>query len=280
LPSARRRARRHSISGTTDGDEWRRLLQNSASANRSAAAPVTYLGESWHLSWIAGQQLTDDEKPLHLPTLVMEEDGDVHNRVNKELWEKGAYFLPQYEVLEMLIAEYFEVVHPTYPVLCKRGFLQSLQTNTFSHQLVQAVLLVAATHCDWAILQRAGYVSRREAVEGFYHRARALFDGDVEPDKVTNIQTMFMMQFWWRSVTDHKDTLWWLAGAIRMAQTMGLHRTTKKSRLSDADRRLWRRLWWMLYVCYDGPIIPVFRTMLMVVRCEIDRRPRTWANPS
>src|SRR5690606_27430164 len=107
--------------------------------------------ESWHLSWA----LTDkaEQKPLHMPTLMMEDDGDVHNRVNKELWEKGAYVLPRYEVRELLISQYFEVVHPNYPILCKSTFLHSLQTNTFSHQLVQAVLMVSAIHCDWPILQ-------------------------------------------------------------------------------------------------------------------------------
>lgn len=184
-----------------------------------------------------------------MPTLMMEEDGDVHNRVNKELWEKGAYVLPRYEVRDLLIAQYFEVVHPTYPILCKQTFLHSLQTNTFSHQLVQAVLMVSATHCDWSILQRAGYISRREAIEGFYRRARLLWDGDVESDKISNIQTMFLMQFWWRAVTDHKDPLWWLSGAIRMGQSMGLHRSTLRSRLNDHDKRIWRRLWWLLFVC-------------------------------
>jgi hypothetical protein len=248
-----RRVRRHSISGT-DGEEWRKLLQNSSAVNRATTGPVTYLGESWHLSWVVAEKLSIDEKPLHMPTLMMEHDGDVHNRVNEELWEKGAYVLPRYEVRDLLISQYFEVVHPVYPILCKSTFLHSLQTNTFSHQLVQAVLMVAATHCDWAILQRAGYVSRREAVEGFYKRCRLLWDGDVEPDKITNIQTMFLMQFWWRAVTDHKDTLWWLSGAIRMAQSMGLHRSAQRSRLNERDKRAWRRLWWMLFV---GP--PVCR---------------------
>lgn len=239
--------RRHSISGT-DGDEWRKLLQNSASVHRSTTGPVTYLGESWHLSWVVQEQLPTDEKPLHMPTLMMEDDGDVHNRVNKELWEKGAYVLPRYEVRDLLIAQYFEVAHPNYPILCKSAFLHSLQTNTFSHQLVQGVLMVAAVHCDWAILQRAGYVSRREAIEGFYRRCRLLWDGDVEPDKITNIQTMFLMQFWWRAVTDHKEPLWWLSGAIRMAQSMGLHRSAGRSRLNQRDKRIWRRTWWLLFV--------------------------------
>ncbi|KAI5782902.1 fungal-specific transcription factor domain-containing protein [Pyronema domesticum] len=246
---APRKVRRHSITGT-DNEEWRRLLQNSASINRATTGPVTYLGESWHLSWVVQEQMkhSSDTKPLHLPTLMMQDDGDVYNRVNKELWEKGAYVLPRHEVRDLLIAQYFEVCHPTYPILCKANFLNSLQTNTFSHLLVQAVLMVSATHCDWAVLSSAGFVSRRAAVDGFYKRCRALWDGDVEPDKITNIQTMFLMQFWWRAVIDHKDPLWWLSGAIRMAQTMGLHRSAEKSRLNQRDKRNWRRMWWLLFL--------------------------------
>jgi len=245
---APRRARRHSITGT-DGEEWRRLLQNPTSANRSTTGPVTYLGESWYLSWAVQEQMQSDDKLLHLPTLMMQDDGNIYNRINKELWEKGAYVLPRYEIRDLLISQYFEVCHPMYPILCKSAFLYSLQTNTYSHQLVQAVLMVSTTHCDWAILQQAGYVSRREAVDGFYKRARALWDGDVEPDKITNIQTMFLMQFWWRAVTDHKDPLWWLAGATRLAQSMGLHRSAERSRLNQSDKKIWKRIWWLLFVC-------------------------------
>lgn len=251
--STARRPRRHSITGI-DGEEWRRLIQNSEAINRPALAPVTYLGESWHLSWALQPQVDEDEKPLHLPTLMMAEDGaQVHNRVNKKLWEEGAYILPRPEIRDLLIKQYFDVGHAMCPILNKRSFLESLETNTFSHQLVQTVLMIACTHCEWAILQRAGYKTRREAIDGFYKRARALFDGDVEPDKITNIQCMALMNYWWRAVTDHKDPMWWLGGAIRLAQAMGLHRSTAKSKLSDQDRRMWRRLWWMLFVsAYSG----------------------------
>lgn len=247
-PLPPRRQRRHSITGT-DGDEWRRLLQNSVSASRTTTGPVTYLGESWHFSWVLlGEPDATESRPLHLPTLVMEDEESVSNRVNKELWDKGAYVLPRPETRDLLIVEYFERCHPVYPIVQKNVFMNSLRANAFSHLLLQSVLVVAATHCDLGILQRAGYVTRQEAVGAFYNRARVLFDGDVEPDKITNIQSIFLLQFWWRSVTDHKDTLWWLAGAIRLAQTMGLHRSTSRSRLGPEDRRLWRRIWWLLFV--------------------------------
>jgi hypothetical protein len=29
---------------------------------------------------------------------------------------------------------------------------------------------------------------------------------------------------------------------------MGMHRTTANSRLVDEDRRLWRRVWWAVYI--------------------------------
>ncbi|TGZ78405.1 hypothetical protein EX30DRAFT_373934 [Ascodesmis nigricans] len=246
-PSTTRRPRRHSITGI-DGEEWRKLIQNSEDINRRTTAPVTYLGESWHLSWAVQPQFDDEEKPLHLPTLMMPEDGEVYNRVNKKLWDEGAYILPRQEIRDLLIKQYLDVGHPICPIIDKKPFLESLETNTFSHLLVQTVLMVASMHCEWAILQRAGYMSRREAIDGFYKRARALFDGDAEPDRITSIQAMVLMSYWWRAVTDHKDPLWWLAGAVRFAQAMGLHRSTAKSKLAEPDRRRWRRLWYMLYL--------------------------------
>lgn len=210
------------------------------------------LGESWHLSRVAQQQ-AELAPALHRPSLMMEaEDGAAHaahSRAVRELWTQGAYALPRAELRARLVAQFFAVVHPSYPVLAKAAFLDSLRSNSFSYQLVQAVLAVAAAHCDWAMLQRAGFVSRREAVEAFYRRARALHDGDAEPDKLAQIQTMFLMQFWWRAAADHRDPLWWLAGAVRMAQAMGLHRrSAARSRLRPADQRLWRRIWWLLFV--------------------------------
>ncbi|PWW74516.1 hypothetical protein C7212DRAFT_28892, partial [Tuber magnatum] len=132
-------------------------------------------------------------------------------RLNKELWERGAYILPRSEVRDRLIADYFRICHPCYPILDKRKFLHSVKTNTFSHILIQSVLMVAATHCDVSILQNAGYIRRHEAVEIFYKRARSLFDGDVEPDKMINMQSMFLLQFWWRAP-------------------------------------IWKRAWWCLYI--------------------------------
>lgn len=244
-----RRARRHSVSGT-DGDEWRRLLANSAAQGASSGP--------WHLSWVAHQQaeLSSDHDHGHLPLApappqpipMIAEDGAVPGHVNRELWAQGAYALPHAELHALLVAQYFAIVHPVYPVLAKTAFLDSLHSSSLSHQLLQAVLMVAALHCEWAVLQRAGFVSRREAIEAFYRRARALHDGDVEPDKLTQIQTMFLMHLWWRSATDHKDPLWWLAGTVRMAQGMGLHRSATRSRLRPANPGLCRRIWWMLFV--------------------------------
>jgi len=242
-----KRGRRHSISGT-DGEEWQQLQQNTTSSRSNGT--MTYLGESWHLAWAVGSEMKT--APLHRPHLYLGDEKEINHRLNKELWERGAYMLPRSEVRDRLIAEYFRICHPCYPILDKRKFLHSIKTNTFSHILIQSVLMVAATHCDLSILQNAGYIQRREAVEIFYKRARSLFDGDVEPDKMINMQSMFLLQFWWRAPSDQRDPLWWLGGAIRLAQTMGLHRSSRDSPMGMDIRRIWKRAWWCLYVraCY------------------------------
>lgn len=222
-------------------------------------------------------QFNEEEKPLHMPTVMLAEDGEAFNRVNKELWDKGHYVLPRPDILDLLLAEYFEVWHPWYPVLDKRSFYEALRTNTFSHQLLQAVLMTAATHCDISIITRAGFPTRRAAVDAFYTRTRGLFDGDVEPDKLTNIQTLFLLQFWWRAVTDHKDPLWWLGGAIRQAQAMGLHRSAANSNLSDTDKSTWRRVWWLLYL-RDRLASAHYGRPMMIRRSDCDVEPITAAD--
>lgn len=48
--------------------------------------------------------------------------------------------------------------------------------------------------------------------------------------------------------TEGEDSHIWAARASSSAQSVGMHRTTANSKLVEADRRLWKRIWWAVYI--------------------------------
>jgi hypothetical protein len=111
------------------------------------------------------------------------------------------------------------------------------------------MFMVAATHCPLDVLTKgAGYNSRHEAKRAFYRRAKALYDCDYESNRIVNIQTLFLLQFWWESPLEQKDSGFWLMGATGLAQGCGMHRSTERAGLSPSDRILWRRIWSCIWV--------------------------------
>jgi hypothetical protein len=163
---------------------------------------------------------------------------------------RGYFDLPSPQIQDGLIRTYFAVVHPTFPILDRVQFAQSYrsQTSPPSIILLQAMFMASATHCPLEILLEAGYKSRHDAKRTFYRRAKGLYDADYETNRIVNIQVTFLLQMWWESPLEQKDASYWQNTAITLAQGCGMHRSTERSGLSVAERRLWRRLWALLYV--------------------------------
>jgi hypothetical protein len=178
---------------------------------------------------------------------------DAHNsrfqQKERELLEwKGAFDLPEKSVHERLLDVYFHTFHPNFPIFNRGDFFRRLQEKSLSLLVLQAVYFLSATHCDMRLISDAGFSSRQEARLTFYKRAKALFDADYEADAIANMQALFLISFWWGGALDQKDTWHWLGAAISLAQSKGLHRSTKGSDLSAADQRLWKCIWWSIYV--------------------------------
>jgi hypothetical protein len=178
---------------------------------------------------------------------------DTHNakfqQKERELLEwKGAFDLPEKAIHERLLDTYFQIFHPNHPIFNAGDFFRKYQEQRLSLLVLHAVYFLGATHCDMALIRNAGFSSRQEARLTFYKRAKALYDADYEADTIANVQALFLMSFWWGGALDQKDTWHWLGAAISLAQSKGLHRSTKGSHLSAADQRLWKRIWWSIYV--------------------------------
>ncbi|KAF2180284.1 hypothetical protein K469DRAFT_673123 [Zopfia rhizophila CBS 207.26] len=169
--------------------------------------------------------------------------------------EHGIIDLPRKEVQDELIKTYFSCVQPAYPFLDRVQFAQLyVQRNhsivasstSLSIMLLQAVFMVAFTHCPSSVLHQAGFQSRGDAKRTYFERAKLLWDSGQEIDRVVNIQVLLLLQFWWGSPTEQRDSTFWLNAAISLAQGCGMHRCTAQSGLAENERRLWKRIWMCL----------------------------------
>ena len=162
---------------------------------------------------------------------------------------QGAFNIPNSTVCLELFKVYFNHVSPHYPVIDRETifFEYAIPQRPPSWLLLQAILFVAAGHCDESLLIQAGFSSRYDARLTLFKRTKALYDSDHEKDKFTIVQAVFLMSFWWASPIDSKDPWHWLGVAISLALTIGLNRSTKESSLPLKTRRLRKRLWWSLY---------------------------------
>lgn len=110
--------------------------------------------------------------------------------------------------------------------------------------LFQAVMFAGIAFCDLSVLRKAGFHSRREARKRFYQKARILYDLDTESDRMTLVQGILMLTFWYEMPNDLKDTWHWMGLAASFAQTLGLNRDPARSSMSTKRQRQWKRVWW------------------------------------
>lgn len=223
-----------------------------------AGGQVVYLGETFNLTYLLQQTNLKTPQDAHKQHYVVPIDlkkdltkqrRDEDTATLELLGHQGAFLIPPTEICLELFRVYFKYVQPHYPILDRRDFATRYAnpTNPPSYLLLQAVFFMAAGHCDVSLLHNAGFKSRYEARLTFFKRTKALYDADHETDKVTIVQALFLMSFWWNSPTDQKDTWHWLGNAISLALTLGMHRSTTHSDMPLKEQRLWKKIWWSLF---------------------------------
>jgi hypothetical protein len=218
---------------------------------------ILYMGLPTHnLSYLLGMKEGPNPPCLHYPMLESLSARRLMEPQEIELYKaRGDYILPDPEVQDELIRTYFAVIQPAYPILDRLQFAKSYRNKNSppSLLLLQAMFMVAASHCSLDVLLKAGFKSRHDAKRTFYRRAKALYDSEHETNRLVNIQATYLLQFWWDSPLEQKDAGYWLGISILLAQGCGMHRSIERAYLSAADRRLWRRIW--LGLCVTFPCL-------------------------
>lgn len=219
------------------------------------------VGESWFASFLA-QNAASGHIDTAQPVETTRDDGGsrarsssaaVHceNRTNADACAPVLalpHDLPPKNLMQRLIEVFFTRFHVYSPILQKSSFISSVEDGSVSITLLRSVLFVGSTQCEPEIYHLLGFSTRNDAGDEFFGLAKASFDADSTSDRTNMLQSCFLLHYWWGQPTAFKDSLWWFAVAVRSAQCMGMHKTTRNSSLSADVQILWRRIWWCLYV--------------------------------
>lgn len=217
------------------------------------AGRVAYLGESSNLTLLVhDRQGSADVVHYPLPENVRGSRARLTELDNVEieiLHQRGAFLLPPRPLCDELIEAYFTWVHPIVPVINRTQFMNQYRDskNPPSLLLLQAVLLAGSRVCNNSQLMDANG-STNPAALTFYKRAKALYDANYEDDRVTIVQSLLLMGWYWEGPEDvTKNVFYWTRVATIVAQGSGMHRSVEQSQLSRSDKRLWKRIWWTLF---------------------------------
>jgi hypothetical protein len=207
---------------------------------------IAYLGESSNFPL-----LVDDDPGLtnvihyQLPENFRDSRTKLANMENTEidmLRQRGALSLPPWRVCDDLVELYFQWVAPVLPVINRSRFMRQYKdpNNPPSLLLLQAIFLAGSA------VSRTGTPATGKT---FYRRAKALYDAGYEDDRIIIMQALVLIGWYWEKSGDHvEDVSYWNGLAITVALGSGIHRSAERSSLNKTDKRLWRRIWWTLFV--------------------------------
>ncbi|CAK3958923.1 Cutinase transcription factor 1 beta [Lecanosticta acicola] len=169
------------------------------------------------------------------------------------LEKKGALAIPSQQLRNELLRNFVEFVHPNMPLLDVHDLVTSIDRDDgaapVSLLLLQAIMFSAIATVDIRHLKAAGYTTRRDARRDFFQKTRLLYDFDVEIDRISLIQSLLLMSYWYETPDDQKDSHHWMGIAVSLSHTIGLHRNPEKSTAMDEPRKkLWKRIWWCTYM--------------------------------
>ena len=166
------------------------------------AGRVAYLGESSNLSLLVQDKHgTTDVVHYPLPENVRGARARVNELDNVEidiLHQRGAFLLPPRALCDELVDAYFQWIAPVVPVINRSKFMRRYRDskNPPSLLLLQAILLAGSRVCSNPQLMDANG-STTPAAMTFYKRAKALYDANYEDDRVTIVQALILLAWWW-----------------------------------------------------------------------------------
>ncbi|KAJ5742025.1 hypothetical protein N7533_011434 [Penicillium manginii] len=249
-------------------------LQNRSSLYKPSVRPSTaenaiqktvFLGESSPLTCVVDEGRRSPDKGyacgiqkgrLHysIPEVCSPEESEdtslglQRKSLQERLIRESALVFPAPTACEVLLQAYFEWFHPCFPILDRPQVQNAYQEDTISPLLLQGMLFVGVSLCSDLTLKTIGFTDRYQAKGVFYQRAKEIYDVGWETDTIVKLQSLFLLSFWRGGPTEERDVRFWLGAATDLAQKKGMHVMSKLSFLSSRDQKIWKRIWWALYV--------------------------------
>ncbi|KAL5120282.1 hypothetical protein ACEQ8H_001840 [Pleosporales sp. CAS-2024a] len=189
----------------------------------------------------------------HLPRFIKPLPSRIGPDEVAYLERKGALTVPTGTLRSEMLRAYIEFVHPYMPLLDLHDFLTIIDKpdgscGNVSLILFQAVMFAGSAFVDMKYLQTAGYTTRKGARKDFFQKTRILYDFDYESDRVSLVQALLLLTYYYETPDDQKDTWHWMGVATSVAHTIGLHRNPDNTNLDTKRVKLWKRIWWSTYM--------------------------------
>lgn len=146
-----------------------------------------------------------------------------------------------------LLRLYFVCVYPYAPIVDRVKFMLAYETGHHSPFVLQSILANVVPYAPIDLLRQAGYEDRLTAQKSFYTKATLLYDLRCEKNQLHMLQGSIMLSSLSFSYAMDKDYRYWLGNAGRIATQIGLHRNYVCENLGKRSKRLFRRIWWVLY---------------------------------
>lgn len=158
-----------------------------------------------------------------------------------------AFQLPPKETVDQLLNAYFRHVNPGFPVVDERIFMTQYRTRDPADRpsllLLHSILVVGAH-----VLYSHDKEKRNSCKAAFFRRAKALIDVGFERNRDTTVQAALLLTWHTDGPEDVTANAWfWLGIAVRTAMGLGMHRDADCSTLVAHNKRMWRRVWWLLF---------------------------------
>lgn len=223
---------------------------------------AVFLGESSSLRYVTDEPspatpATERRQSLYrfhhpIPNAVKEDSmipewgAERRRKRLKALDEDGTFSFPRFNVRVKLLKAYFDWFHPYFAIVDEVDFWETHRNKMVSPLLLHAMLFIGVIHCEDSTLTELGWGDRHRAKWLLHIRAKDLYDITYENNKITVIQSVFLMSFWRAGALLEKDARHYLGVAINLSQTKALHRASEGS--DDSLSKLKRRIWWAIYV--------------------------------
>ncbi|KIW45076.1 uncharacterized protein PV06_03493 [Exophiala oligosperma] len=159
----------------------------------------------------------------------------------------GAYDLPLLPTCEKLVRLWFQRLYPYLPVLDRLSFMKQLSGGRCSTFLLQCIFASVVPYASSELLADLGYADRSEAQKSLFFKAQLLYDLGGERSQTCILQGSLILTSQYFAFGLDKDLRYWLSNAVRIATQMGLHRKQIVHQLDPGRRRLFSRIFWVMY---------------------------------